>query len=94
VLIIPRIKVKDGKFKIPISNAFKRDFGEITIDLDDRLDPAKIKEVRIHPKYDARFFEVEYISLCEIEAVIEMAIASFLDTEALGFADCKPGRGQ
>jgi hypothetical protein len=29
-----------------------------------------------------------------IEAVLEMAIASFLDTEALGFVDCKPGRGQ
>ena len=29
-----------------------------------------------------------------IEAVIEMAIASFLDTEALGFADCKLERGQ
>jgi hypothetical protein len=29
-----------------------------------------------------------------IERVVEMAIASFLDTEALGFADCKPGRGQ
>ena len=29
-----------------------------------------------------------------IEAVVEMAIASFLDTEALSFADCKPGRGQ
>ncbi len=29
-----------------------------------------------------------------IEAVVEMAIASFLDSEALGFADCKPGRGQ
>jgi hypothetical protein len=27
-----------------------------------------------------------------IEAVVEMAIASFLDTEALGFVDCKPGR--
>jgi hypothetical protein len=26
--------------------------------------------------------------------VVEMAIASFLDDEALGFADCKPGRGQ
>jgi hypothetical protein len=34
--------------------------------------------------------EIEY----PIEAVVEMAIASFLDTEALGFADCKPGRGQ
>lgn len=29
-----------------------------------------------------------------IERVLEMAIASFLDDEALGFADCKPGRGQ
>lgn len=34
--------------------------------------------------------EIEY----PVEAVIEMAIASFLDTETLGFADCKPGRGQ
>jgi hypothetical protein len=34
--------------------------------------------------------EIEY----PVEAVIEMAIASFLDTEALGFADCKPGRRQ
>jgi hypothetical protein len=38
----------------------------------------------------ARATEIEY----PVEAVIEMAIASFLDTEALGFADCKPGRGQ
>jgi hypothetical protein len=37
-----------------------------------------------------RAAEIEY----PIEAVVEMAIASFLDTEALGFADCKPGRGQ
>jgi hypothetical protein len=34
--------------------------------------------------------EIEY----PIEAIVEMAIASFLDTEALGFVDCKPGRGQ
>lgn len=34
--------------------------------------------------------EIEY----SLEAVIEMAIASFLDTEALSFADCKLGRGQ
>jgi len=30
----------------------------------------------------------------EIEYPIATAIASFLDTEALGFVDCKPGRGQ
>jgi hypothetical protein len=45
---------------------------------------------RIRDALIARASEIEY----PVEAVIEMAIASFLDTEALGFADCKPGRGQ
>jgi hypothetical protein len=45
---------------------------------------------RIRAALMVRANEIEY----PIEAVIEMAIASFLDTEALGFADCKPGRGQ
>jgi hypothetical protein len=29
-----------------------------------------------------------------IEDPIAISIANFLDTEALGFVDCKPGRGQ
>jgi hypothetical protein len=45
---------------------------------------------RIRSALIARATEIEY----PLEAVIEMAIASFLDTEALSFADCKPGRGQ
>ena len=45
---------------------------------------------RIRVALIARATEIEY----PVEAVVEMAIASFLDTEALGFADCKPGRGQ
>jgi putative transposase len=69
VLIIPRIKVKEGRFKIPMSNAFKKEFGDVIIDFPERLAPDKIKEVRIHPKYEARFFEVEYIYEGEIEAV-------------------------
>ena len=47
--------------------------------------PARIREALV-----ARAAEIEY----PVEAVVEMAIASFLDSEALGFADCKPGRGQ
>jgi len=47
--------------------------------------PEKIRVALI-----ARAAEINY----PVEAIIEMAIASFLDTEALGFADCKPGRGQ
>ncbi len=30
----------------------------------------------------------------KIEDPIAILIANFLDTEALGFVDCKPGRGQ
>jgi len=45
---------------------------------------------RIRVALLARATEIEY----PITAVLEMAIASFLDSEALGFADCKPGRGQ
>ena len=45
---------------------------------------------RIRAALIVRATEIEY----PVEAVIEMAIASFLDTEALSFTDCKPGRGQ
>lgn len=31
---------------------------------------------------------------CPVEVVIDMAIASFLGIEALGFADCRPAQGQ
>jgi hypothetical protein len=64
--------------------------------LQEQLSPADAELIltrlpeRIRTALIARAEEIEY----PIEAVIEMAIASFLDTEALGFADCKPGRGQ
>ena len=45
---------------------------------------------RIQAALVVRATEIEY----PVEAVIEMALASFLDTEALSFVDCKPGRGQ
>jgi hypothetical protein len=50
----------------------------------DRL-PERIRKALLD-----RATEIEY----PIERVVEMAIASFLDDEALGFGDCKPGRGQ
>jgi hypothetical protein len=64
--------------------------------LQEQLSPADAEVIlgrlpeRIRTALIARAAEIEY----PIEAVVEMAIASFLDTEALGFVDCKPGRGQ
>lgn len=64
--------------------------------LQEQLSPADAEVIlgrlpeRIRKALMERAAEIEY----PIEAVVEMAIASFLDSEALGFADCKPGRGQ
>jgi len=44
---------------------------------------------RIRAAIIARSKEIDY----PIEATLEMAIASFLDTEAISFSDCKPNRG-
>ncbi|MDJ0743303.1 MAG: transposase [Xenococcaceae cyanobacterium MO_167.B27] len=60
-LIIPRIKLKDGIFAVPMSREFKKEYGEVKIQLPERLKDKEIKEVRIHPKYSARWFEIEYI---------------------------------
>ncbi len=64
--------------------------------LQEQLSPADAEVIlgrlpeRIRAALIARAAEIEY----PVEAVVEMAIANFLDSEALGFADCKPGRGQ
>ena len=60
-LIIPRIRLKDGYFAVPMSREFKKEYGEVKIQFPERLKDKKIKEVRIHLKYSARWFEVEYI---------------------------------
>ena len=49
----------------------------------------KLLPERIRIAITNRAKEIDY----PIEATLEMAIASFLDTEAISFADCKPNRG-
>lgn len=66
-LIMPRIKVKDGSFELPMSIEFRKQFGSIRIPFPERLIGKKLKEVRILPRYKARFFEVEYIVEAEVE---------------------------
>lgn len=66
-LIMPRVKIKDGFFRIPMSREFKAEHGEIWIPFPRRLEGKKLKEVRIHPRHNARWFEVELITEQPIE---------------------------
>ena len=60
-LIFAEFSLKDGLFTVPMSPLFRRLYGKITIKLPSNLLDKKIKEVRILPKSNARFFEVQYI---------------------------------
>jgi hypothetical protein len=59
------VKIEDRKFRVPISNDFKKERGEIWIPFPERINPDTLKEIRIHPRYQARFFDVEFITLAE-----------------------------
>ena len=88
-LIMPRIRLKDGKWKVPMSREFKKEHGEIEIAFPPNLDPDTIKEVRIHPKYDGRFFEVEYVYEAIEEAVsVDTKVAMGIDLGLDNLATC------
>lgn len=88
-LIIPRIKLKDGYFAVPMSRDFKKEYGEVKIQLPERLKDKKIREVRIHPKYSARWFEIEYVYIDEkVETSVDPNKAISLDLGVNNLCAC------
>ena len=57
------IAVHDGYFQLPLSNRFAKEHPEtaIAIRVPDRIADRPIKEVRLNPLYNARFFEAEFV---------------------------------
>ena len=61
-LIIAQIRIKNNVLTIPYSNTFKKkhEVNKIQIKIPKALENKKIKEIRIIPKFNARFFEIQY----------------------------------
>ena len=60
-LIIAQIRIKNNILTIPFSNAFKKKYNtKIQIKIPQILEDKKIKEIKIIPKFNARFFEIQY----------------------------------
>ncbi|MDY6806558.1 MAG: transposase [Cyanobacteriota bacterium] len=72
-LIMPRIKVKEGQFEVPMSREFKKEYGSVKIPFPERLQEKVLKQVRIVPKYNARWFEVEFVVKQDREPVETLA---------------------
>ena len=60
-LIIGMVRIKGNKLILPYSNLYRKNHAPIEITLPPTLDGKTIKEIRIIPKSDARFFEIQYI---------------------------------
>ena len=62
-LIIGQIRIKDDILTIPFSNTFKKKYEgikKIQIKIPLILEDKNIKEIQIIPKFNARFFEIQY----------------------------------
>ena len=59
-LIIGFVRLNGSKLIIPYSQSFKKEHKPITINVPPILHDKQIKEIRIIPKSNARFFEVQY----------------------------------
>ena len=59
-LVIGFVRIKDNKLTIPYSSSFKKTHKTIEIKIPPVLADKKIKEIRIIPKCNARFFEIQY----------------------------------
>ncbi|NEQ78242.1 MAG: IS200/IS605 family element transposase accessory protein TnpB [Okeania sp. SIO2C9] len=92
-LIIPRIQVKNGYFNIPMSRKFKTEYGAVKIPFPQRLMGKNLKEVRIIPRYDARFFEVEFITEEEPQKVVKSDNALAIDLGLDNLATCVSNTG-
>ncbi|WP_438315556.1 RNA-guided endonuclease InsQ/TnpB family protein [Sporosarcina sp. FA9] len=67
-LSYPQFKLQeDGTFNIPTSSAFKKEYGAITIQFPINLQAEDIVEIRIIPKYNAHYFEIEFVNEVQVE---------------------------
>lgn len=59
-LVIGFVRLNGNKLIIPMSNSFRKTHKKIEITLPPILLDKKVKEIRIIPKSDGRFFEIQY----------------------------------
>lgn len=94
-LIIGFIRIKENKLIIPYSNAFKKEHKSIEINIPSKLIDKKIKEIRIIPKANARFFEIQYIyEVKEVQSNLDKKQALAIDFGINNLVTCITSKGQ
>ncbi|MDJ0557462.1 MAG: transposase [Microcoleaceae cyanobacterium MO_207.B10] len=85
--------MKDGYFNIPMSRKFRAEHGAVKIPFPERLADKNLKEVRIIPRYDAQFFEVEFITESEPQPAVKSDNVVAIDLGLDNLATCVSNTG-
>lgn len=82
-------KIKNGVFNVPMNPTFKKQYGKVLINVPNNLLDKKIKEIKIIPHDNAKYFEIQYIYEVEkVNNVTEMPNSLGVDLGVSNFATC------
>ena len=94
-LSIGFVRLKGDSFDLPFSQSYKKEHNIINIKLPKNILGKQIKEIRIIPKYEARFFEVQYTYTVEsTPKKLNKKNALAIDSGINNFATCVTNTGK
>ncbi|MBQ9037823.1 MAG: transposase [Erysipelotrichaceae bacterium] len=95
-LVIGFVRLRGNKLLIPMSNSFRKTHKKIEITIPPVLLDKKVKEIRIIPKSDGRFFEIQYTYEADNDIREELDInkAISIDVGINNFATCVTSEGR
>ena len=94
-LIIGFVRLNDNKLVLPFSNSFKKTHKSVEITIPPMLLDKTVKEIRIIPKANARFFEIQYIYEAEcIQRNLNTNNALAIDLGINNLATCVTNTGE
>ena len=95
-LVIGFVRLNGNKLLIPMSNSFRKTHKKIEIVLPPILLDKKVKEIRIIPKSDGRFFELQYTYEAgfHIKETLDLNKALSIDVGINNLAACVTSEGR
>lgn len=94
-LIIGFVRLKENILIMPYSNTYRKAHKRISIKIPKLLLDKEIKEIRIIPKFKARFFEIQYIyKVNEIQSKVDNKKALAIDIGLNNLVTCVTNEGK
>jgi len=95
-LVIGFVRLSGNKLLIPMSNSFRKTHKKIEITIPPVLLDKKVKEIRIIPKSNGRFFEIQYTyeAGSDIREELDFNKAISIDVGINNFATCVTSEGR